>query len=83
MGYSPTGYGSPDTYTSPSSFGQGLTALDAKKQAQTHAPSSTQGSSNAPVRVVELPGDYNPVELSNSNTRTELDSQVRSPISPP
>lgn len=80
MGYAPSGYGSPDTYTSPSSFGQGFTSPDTKKQEP--APSSTQGSSNAPVRVVELPGNYNPAELSSSNTRTELESNIQSPTSP-
>lgn len=81
MGYAPSGCGSPDTYTSPSSLGRKLASLDSTKN-QTAAPSSTQGSSNAPVRVVELPGDYNPAELSNSNTRTELEGQIRSPVSP-
>lgn len=80
VGYAPSGYGSPDTYISPSSFGKDNLAVNTKKQLD--AVPSTQGSSNAPTRVVELPGDYNPAEMSNSNTRTELEGQIHSPISP-
>ena len=68
--------GSPDTYRSPYHLGQDIVAQDSKKQEETTAPSSIQGSSNAPFRVVELPGDYNPAEMSSGNTRTEMEGQT-------
>lgn len=79
MGYAAPPYGSPATYTSPSSFGPGLASLETKNQ----APSSTTGSSNNPVRVVELQGNSPAAELSDSHAVNELESHARSPISPP
>ncbi|KAJ5111538.1 hypothetical protein N7532_002073 [Penicillium argentinense] len=79
MGFAPSGFGSPDTHTSPLSFGE-MAALETKKRQQSH--SSAPESSNGPVRVVELPGNYQPAELGNYSERNELEGQVRSPVSP-
>lgn len=75
MGYAAPPYGSPVTHTSPSSFGPGLASLETKNP----APSSTTGSSNNPVRVVELQGNGPAVELSESHAVNELEGQIRYP----
>jgi len=80
MGYTstPSTHGSPDKYRSPYHLEQDIVAGYSKKQEETAAPSSIQGSSNVPFRVVELPGDYNPAEMSASNTRTEMEGRAQS-----
>ncbi|KAK5789976.1 hypothetical protein VI817_007263 [Penicillium citrinum] len=80
MGYTstPSTHGSPDKYRSPCHLEQDIVAEYSKKQEETAATSSIQGSSNVPSRVVELPGDYNPAEMSASNTRTEMEARAQS-----
>lgn len=73
MGYAAPPYGSPATYTSPSSFGPG----------KNQTPSSATGSSHNPVRVVELQGNSPAAELSDSHAVNELESKARPPVSPP
>lgn len=79
MGYSDPSYGSPSSYTLPSSLGPGLAALDGQKPPQAR---SAPGSGTGPARVVELEGDTTAAELSNTHVVNELESpvNVKAPI---
>ncbi|KAJ5886954.1 uncharacterized protein N7473_009628 [Penicillium subrubescens] len=79
MAYTDPSFRSPSSYTSPSSLGPGLAALEAQKPPQARA---APGSGTGPVRVVELQGDTTAAELSNAHVVNELESPVmtKSPL---